>query len=59
MLRWVYVVEKGTSEVTLAFKVNNILYGNMYSELWLAWKIPWIGESGGLQSMGSLGVGHD
>lgn len=31
---WVYVVEKGTSEVTLAFKVNNILYGNMYSELW-------------------------
>ena len=25
----------------------------------LAWKIPWTQESGGLQSMGSLRVGHD
>ena len=25
----------------------------------LAWKIPWTGESGGLQSMGLLRVGHD
>ena len=25
----------------------------------LAWKVPWMEESGGLQSMGSLGVGHD
>ena len=25
----------------------------------LAWKIPWTKEPGGLQSMGSLGVGHD
>ena len=25
----------------------------------LAWKIPWMGEPGGLQSMGSLRVGHD
>ena len=25
----------------------------------LAWKIPWTEESGGLQSMGSLGFGHD
>ena len=25
----------------------------------LAWRIPGTGESGGLQSMGSLGVGHD
>ena len=25
----------------------------------LAWKIPWMGELGRLQSMGSLGVGHD
>ena len=24
-----------------------------------AWKIPWMEESGGLWSMGSLGVGHD
>ena len=25
----------------------------------LAWKIPWTQEPGGLQSMGSLRVGHD
>ena len=25
----------------------------------LVWKIPWTGEPGRLQSMGSLGVGHD
>ena len=25
----------------------------------LAWKIPWMEEPRGLQSMGSLGVGHD
>ena len=25
----------------------------------LAWQIPWMEEPGGLQSVGSLGVGHD
>ena len=25
----------------------------------LAWKIPWMEEPGGLQSIGSLRVGHD
>ena len=25
----------------------------------LAWRIPWTEEAGGLQSMGSLTVGHD
>ena len=25
----------------------------------LAWRIPWTEEPGRLQSMGSLGVGHD
>ena len=25
----------------------------------LAWKIPWTEEPGGMQSMGSLRVGHD
>ena len=25
----------------------------------LAWKVPWTEEPGALQSMGSLGVGHD
>ena len=26
---------------------------------YFAWKIPWMEELGGLQSMGSLRVGHD
>ena len=25
----------------------------------LAWKLPWMGEPGGLKSMGSRRVGHD
>ena len=25
----------------------------------LAWRIPWMAETGGLQDMGSQGVGHD
>ena len=25
----------------------------------LVWEIPWTGEPGGLQSLGSQGVGHD
>ena len=29
------------------------------SVFFLAWKIPWMEEPGGLQSMGSLRVGHD
>ena len=29
-----------------------------YSSI-LDWKIPWMEEPGGLQSMGSLGVGQD
>ena len=30
-----------------------------FDSITLAWKIPWTGEPGGLQSMGSLRVGHD
>ena len=30
-----------------------------YHSSTLAWKIPWMEEPGRLQSMGSLGVGHD
>ena len=33
--------------------------GNGTSTSTLAWKIPWTEEPGGLQSMGSLRVGHD
>ena len=52
---------------TFVGKVMSLLF-NMLSRLEkevathssiLAWKIPWAEEPGRLQSMGSLGVGHD
>ena len=42
-LRWEDLLEKGMAT---------------YSSI-LAWKIPWTGEPGGLQFMGSKRVGHD
>ena len=33
--------------------------GHGYPPVILAWRIPWTEEPGGLQSMGSLRVGHD
>ena len=36
---------------------NTFLY--LINTSTLAWKIPWAEEHGGLQSMGSLRVGHD
>ena len=33
--------------------------GNGTPLQYFAWKIPWMAEPGGLQSMGSLGVSHD
>ena len=54
---------------TLAGKVMSLLFNKLsrfviekamapHSST-LAWRIPWMEEPGGLQSMGSLGVGHD
>ena len=45
--------------------MNNQELGNMTEKAMaphfsaLAWKIPWMEEPGGLQSMGSRRVGHD
>ena len=36
-----------------------LVKGNTTHSSILDWEIPWIEESGGLQSMASLGVGHD
>ena len=44
---------------------NNVIYLEISEKAMaphsstLAWKIPWMEGPGGLQSMGSLGVGHD
>ena len=46
-------------------EVNNMLLNIQWEKVMtpysgtLAWKIPWMEEPGRLQSMGSLGVGHD
>ena len=39
--------------------LNYIGEGNGTPLQYFAWKIPWMEELGGLQSMGSLRVGHD
>ena len=42
--------------VQFFFKFYNLMAPHSST---LAWKIPWMEEPGGLQSMGSLRVGHD
>ena len=42
--------------VHVFFKLSNLMATHSST---LAWKIPWMEEPGGLQSMGSLTVGHD
>ena len=50
----------------LLWPVNSVIFLSTSLLLWrrqwqptLAWQIPWMEEPGRLQSMGSLGVGHD
>ena len=40
-------------------KVAEPPHFGVYTSSTLAWEIPWMEEPGGLQSMGSLRVGHD
>ena len=47
--------EKGTTENEVV-GWHHQLDGHEFEH---AWKIPWTEEPGGLQSMGSLRVGHD
>ena len=64
-LRWVTFSQTICILFALVFTWNNSLT-NLISEKamaphcsTLAWKIPWTEEPGGLQSMGSLRVGHN
>ena len=45
---WIWTILVGVSEKAMAPHSST-----------LAWKIPWVEEPGGLQSMGSQRVGHD
>jgi len=48
------VIFHGLQEVTLILEKAMAPHSGTF-----AWKIPWTEEPGGLQSMGSLRVGHD
>ena len=55
-----YIVRYGlTNDQALAIESVLIDLFNGAHPSALAWRIPWTAEPGGLQSMGSLGVGHD
>jgi len=59
--------ERGRGGINLGLTVRNTIYEIVYINIYkmaphsstLAWKVPWTGEPEGLQSMGSLRVGHD
>ena len=38
--------------------VTQIIFWSIYGGSILAWKLPWMEEPGGLQSVGSQRVGH-
>ena len=47
------------SDLTLTFHFHALEEEMAPHSSVLAWRIPWTEEPDGLQSMGSLGVGHD
>ena len=54
----VFVLYLCASISALQIKINYTTFLATHSST-LAWKMPWTQEPGRLQSMGSLGVGHD
>ena len=46
-------------DLTLTIPINTLEKAMATHSSTLAWQIPWTEEPGGLQSMESLGVGHD
>ena len=75
LLSWVQIFLKDfelSTHLVWNIKLMSYIYTHIYVYIWwiqekamaphsstLAWKIPWMEEPGGLQSMGSLRVGHD
>ena len=58
-------MEEGLGEIPSALRCLSYLISSLQTEKamaphsgTLAWRIPWMEEPGGLQSMGLLGVGH-
>ena len=59
-------MEEGLGEIPSALRCLSYLISSLQTEKamaphssTLAWRIPWMEEPGGLQSMGSLGIRHD
>ena len=44
---------------SIQFSVDRLEKAMALHSSTVAWKIPWMEEPGGLQSMGSLSFGHD
>ena len=62
--RWAAVHEVTTSRIrlsdfTFTFHLHALEKAMAPHSSTVAWRIPWTEEPGGLQSMGSLRVGHD
>ena len=54
--RWLSLIPHSLEKVALASGMEKAMAPHSST---LAWKILWAEEPGGLQSMGSLRVGHD
>ena len=58
----IFIYENNTSSVYMIINTLLMIYlekAMATHSVTLAWKIPWMEEPGRLQSMGSLGVGHN
>ena len=58
----IFIYENNTSSVYMIINTLLMIYlekAMATHSVTLAWKIPWMEEPSRLQSMGSLGVGHN
>ena len=58
-VHWVAKSWTQLSDFTFTFHFHTLEKAMATHSGVLAWKIPWAEEPGGLQSIGSLGVGHN
>ena len=56
LLTWKEAFQKSRLQVSNAEKTEKAMATHSST---LAWKLPWVEDPGRLQSMGSLGVGHN
>ena len=57
--RWEGRVKLGVLDCHIPITIHEMEKAMATHSSTLVWKIPWMEESGRLQSMGSLRVGHD